>query len=409
MTIAVARHLTPGSFGRLSFYLALVSLATPLMSLGLNSLVSREILQRPKDQNYIMGSAMALRLSAGLLASATGALCAYMMLPAEDAVLLTLMLFASVTNAALIADFWLQAIMANRYAALSRISVVLISSIARLLAVEFEATLSTFVCIFAAELVLLNLVYISIYHFISQGISSLRVSLSECRTLLKNSGWLLFSGIAAVLYLKIDQVMLGVLSNSSAVGIYAVAVKFSEVGYFVPVAIVTSYFPQLIDKRASDSSDYMLDIQKLNDFLFVLAIGFAFLISISGNWLIPWLFGELYAEAIPVLLVHVWGAAFVFMRTLLSKWLISESLFRLSFMSQMAGALFNISLNIYLIPLYGVLGAAYATVISHVVAGYVVLFFHCDLRPMSRVVSRSLMLPLRFVKYGWRLYDAPYR
>ena len=406
VTIAIARHLMPESFGRLSFYLALVSLATPLMSLGLNSLVSREILQRPRDQDYIMGSAMALRGSVGLIVSTIGTFCAYMTLPTEDATLVVLLLFASVTNAALIVDFWLQAVMANRYAALSRISVVLVFSIARIAAVELGSTLSVFVYIFAAEFVVLSAVYILVYRYMSNGANSLRVSLVECRTLLKNSGWLLFSGIAAVLYLKIDQVMLGFLTKSSTVGIYAVAVKFSEVGYFIPVAIVTSYFPQLIDKRDRDPIDYARDIQKLNDFLLMLAMGFALLVSFSGHWLIPWLFGELYIEAVPVLLVHVWGAVFVFMRTLLSKWLISESLFRLSFMSQMAGAFCNVVLNLYLIPLYGALGAAYATVISHVVAGYLVLFFHCDLRPMARVINQSLILPWRFARRGRRLYDA---
>ena len=405
VTIAVARHLMPGSFGKLSFFLALVSLAAPFMSLGLNSLVSREIIQRPNDLHYIVGTAMALRWLAGLLVSAVGSFFAYVTLPLDEAIFLALMLFASATNAGLIVDFWLQALVANRYAILSRFSVVLIFSLARLVAIKFDAPLSVFIYLFAAEFIVLNLMFLFVYHFFSGGISHLRFSLGESRTLLKNSCWLLFSGIAAILYLKIDQVMLGFLTSDSTVGVYAIAVKFSEVGYFIPIAIVTSYFPQLIDKREKQRSGYTSDIQKLNDVLLSLAVVFVIVIWISADSLIPWLFGDPYIEVVPILLVHIWAAIFVFMRTLLSKWLISENLFRLSFLSQAAGAIFNVILNLYLIPTHGALGAAYATLASHAVAGYLVLFLHSDLRPMATVVGKSLLLPLRLLRHGRRIYD----
>lgn len=405
VTIAVARHLMPEVFGRLSFLLALASLATPLMSLGLNSLISREVLRRPDDQDHIIGSAMVLRWSIGVLVGAVGALCAYTTLPPEEAILLTLILFASTTNAALIVDFWLQALVANRYAALSRLFVVLVFSTARLFAIALDASIPVFIYLVAAEFIVLNLGYLCLFHFLSKGLGSLRVSLAECRTLLKDSGWLLFSGIAAVLYLKIDQVMLGILVNNSAVGIYAVAVKFSEVSYFIPAAIVTSYFPQLIEKRIKSSIEYHLDIQKLNDLLFTLAVVLIFAVHLSAEYVIPSLFGELYADSVPLLQVHIWAALFVFMRTLLSKWLINESLFRLSFISQMAGACCNISLNFYFIPIYGAMGAAYATVVSHGVAGYLVLLLHSDLRPMATVIGRSILLPWRLIRRGRKIYE----
>ncbi len=405
VTTAVARHLMPESFGRLSFWLALASMTAPLMTLGLNSLISREVLRRPNDTDTILGSALALRLIAGLfIASVTSAL-AFFLLPISDAKLLSVLFFASVANGSLVIDFWLQAHVANGYAALLRLAVLVIFSVLRVTAVVFDAEVSSFIFLLAFEIVLLGGAYLATYQYLTAGMRNFRVSLDECRQLLKQSRWLFFSGIAAVLYLKIDQVMLGVLINDDAVGIYVVAAKFSEVWYFVPAALVTSYFPQLIRRQTTDKAGYALEIQKLNDLLFAIAFLVALLVTFSADALVPLLFGEAYSGAVPVLLVHIWAAILVFMRALLSKWLIAEDLLRLSFLSQVAGAITNIALNSYLIPQYGALGAAYATVVSYLVSGYAVLWLHRDLRPMAKMISLSLVLPIRFLIRGRRLYE----
>lgn len=379
-------------------------MALPISALGLNTLITREILLRPQDGHVIIGSALGLRAMAGLCVAMLGSLACFWFLPAGEAGLLSLLLFSSISNATLIVDFWLQAQLANRQAALLRITTLAIFSLLRLAAVWMGANISIFIYLLAAEFILLGCSYLAVYKYMSGVTKRLKFSLLECHNLLMDGRWLFFSGLAAVFYLKVDQIMLGILVDRQAVGIYAVAAKFSEVWFFFPAAFVTAYFPQLIKRRLDDPDVYAVDIQKMNDFLFSVALGLALLVTAIGGWLLPTLFGEAYADAVPVLLVHIWAAILVFMRALLSKWLIAENLLRLSLLSQMAGALINILLNSYLIPRYGPMGAAYATVLSYLMAGYIVLFLHSDLRPMAKVVSRSLVLPFRLMLFGRGLY-----
>ena len=406
VTLAVARHLMPEAFGRLSFLLALASLASPCMALGLNSLVTREVLQRPNAQHLIIGSSIVMRSLAGAVVAGLMLAVTSQYLPGEELVLIAVLLFSTIFNAFAVVDFWLQARMANRYAALLRLAVISVFSLARLLAVWFDAGLPVFIYLLAIEFVVQGLLYLVVYHRLGGGVQTLRISAEECRTLLRQSRWLLLSGIAAILYLKVDQIMLGVMLDDRAVGIYAAAARLSEVWYFVPAAIVTALFPHLIDKRATDTERYGLDVQKLNDLLFSLALLVALVMSVTVGWLLPAMFGKAYAESVPVLMVHIWAAILVFMRALLSKWLIAEELLRLSLLTQVCGAVANVGLNYYLIPLYGPLGAAYATVISYTVAGYGVLFFHRDLWPMAMVVTRSICLPYRLVRKGRGLYSS---
>ena len=394
----------PEAFGQLSFCVALVSLAAPMMALGLNSLVSREVLLRPLESDLIVGSALLLRVLSGLLVAAAGSALAYSMLPEKEALLLAILLSSNICNASLVFDFWFQAHVANGYAVFLRLGVFFLFSVLRLVAVSMEVNLNGFVYLLAGEVCFLSIGYALVYHNVCGGLSSFKVSAQECRSLLQRSGWLLFSGIAAVIYLKVDQVMLGILVDDHAVGIYAVAAKFSEVWYFLPAILVTSYFPQLIDMRVNDPKEYARHLQKINDCLFVLALTVALLVTFFAGRVIPLIFGENYADSTPVLVVHIWAAILVFMRALLSKWLITENLLRLSLLSQLSGAFVNVGLNTYLIPRLGPLGAAYATVVSYLVSGYLVLFMHPDLRPMAIVVSRSLLLPFRLLRHGRQLY-----
>ena len=394
----------PNKFGHLSYLLALVAISGPFMALGLNSIVTREIVARPSEANKIVGSGLVLRFTAGLITAILGISLASFFLDEGSLKLLMILIISSTFNASLVVDFWLQAKMANRQGAKVRLVILVLFSLAKLTAIKLNADLSIFIYIASAEFIVSASLYAACYHFLSSGLKSLRITIQEIKQLLLSGRWLLFSGIAAVIYLKVDQIMLGVMLDDAAVGVYSVAARVSEVWYFVPAAIVTSVFPQLILKRSINPLSYAVDLQKLNDLLFLIALAVVCVIIMSGEWLILLLFGQEYREAGPVLLVHIWAGIFVFMRCLLSKWLIAENLLKLSLLSQLLGATVNVGLNIKFIPLYGPIGAAYATLLSCAVAGYGVLFFHRDLRPMMLVVTKSIMLPYRLIKKGSHIY-----
>jgi PST family polysaccharide transporter len=394
----------PENFGKLNLMLSLVSLVTPLMAVGLNSIISREVLARPEDNSFIMGSAFVSRLVFSFAILPLLIWLSYRYLGANDAFLLTFLLFSSLFNAAHIVDFWLQAHLANGYASAVRIITLVLFSMARIVAIETDADVSTFVYLAGLELVSVGCLYIFLYNRLAGGVAQLRVSWRESKRLLKDARWLVLSGVAGMVYLKVDQVMIGQMVNDRAVGIYAAAARISEVWYFAPAAIVAVFFPRMINHRVMDPKIYLIDLQKINDFLLYSALVVALIVSFCASWLVPILFGAAYEGAIPILVVHIWAGLFVFMRTLLSKWFIAENLLKLSMVSQVLGALVNVLLNLKLIPLYGSIGAAYATVISFAVAGYAALFLHRDLWPMALVVSRSFLLPLRLLRKGRGLY-----
>ncbi len=397
VTLLIARHLMPGDFGKLSFLLALSSLVYPFMSFGLNSVVSRELINRPTDTQVIVGSAIMIRLIFGLsVASIVSFIGTYFM---EQPMLLIVLVTAGIFNAALVVDFWLQAHVANSYSVKLRSFVLVIFCAAKVIAVAGNAGFEAFIYINCAEIFVTAALFIGLYDRLAEGILKLRASWDECNRLLRKGFWLGVSGIAAIIYLKIDQVMLGIFLSEESVGVYAAAAKLSEVWYFLPAAIVTSYFPELIKKKSIDAEVYRKELQILNDSLFITAIFVGFATSLCASWLVIGIFGSDYSDAADVLVIHIWAGVFVFMRTLLSKWLIAENLLKLSALSQVSGAVLNVVLNLILIPLCGLVGAAYATLLSYSVSSFVILFCHRDLRPMARIVSSSFLIPYRVFRY----------
>jgi len=219
--------------------------------------------------------------------------------------------------------------------------------------------------------------------------------------LLKESRWLIMSGFMAVIYLKVDLLMLGQLTNVEQVGFYAVAARLSEVWYFFPGALVASFFPKLLKlkkaKEEEKQEGYNQQLQKLCDYLFGAALILAITVSFAADFIIVLLFGEQYQPSAALLQIHIWAGIFIFMRALLSKWLIAEHLLKFSLLTHGIAAVVNVSLNYYWIPLYGAQGAAWATLISYATSSYFVLWLNKSTRVMAWIMTKSLYFPLRII------------
>jgi PST family polysaccharide transporter len=193
---------------------------------------------------------------------------------------------------------------------------------------------------------------------------------------LKDSWPMIISGVSIAVYMKIDQVMLAQILDTTAVGVYSAAVGISEIWYFIPMAIVSSVFPSFIQARIGDESLYYQRIQKLFSLMTVLSLSIALPMTFLSSSLIKIFFGDSYSAAGPVLAIHIWTSLFVFLGVAQSPWDLTENLTRLALFRMASGAILNIILNIFMIPAYGVVGAALATVISQAFASVILNAVH---------------------------------
>jgi PST family polysaccharide transporter len=200
----------------------------------------------------------------------------------------------------------------------------------------------------------------------------------------------MLSGMAIMVYMRIDQIMLGQIMGDKSVGIYSAAVRISEIVYFIPMSIAASAFPAIIEIKKESEALYYQHLQKLYDIMVVLALVIALPVTFLSDWMVALLFGNAFIEAGPVLAIHVWAGIFVFLGVAGSKWYIVENLQRISLVNSSLGALANIALNFILIPHWGVIGAAWATVVSYAIVAYVSDSFTSKTRVVFLMKSKSL-------------------
>ena len=234
-----------------------------------------------------------------------------------------------------------------------------------------------------------------IYFYIKKNlkfkIKNLKLKIKTATSLLKDSWPLIISGIAISIYMKIDQVMIREMMNVEAVGQYVAAVRLSEAWYYIPMVIVASLFPAIVNAKKQSEELYYSRIQKLYDFMVWTAIAIALPITFLSDRIVELLYGTQYNQAGSVLEIHIWTGVFVFAGVASSKWLLSENLQIFSTINTFIGVIINIGLNYFLIPRIGIEGAAWATLGSYFIAAYLSLLLWKKTRINFINLSKTLL------------------
>lgn len=399
VSISIARYLGPDKFGTLSYALAFSALMQPLSVLGLNAILTRDIVREPDAKDEILCTAFILRFIGGLLSFFVVASIVWFLHP-DDSVArysITILSLGNIFQAFAVIDFWFQSKVLSKYVVISKSLVLLTSAGIKLTLIFSEASLNALIIVLATELIFTNACLIVPYHLLGNSLTNWRFRLSRGKALLSKSWPLILSSFGTIIYLKIDQIMLGEMVSKEAVGNYAVAAKISEIWYFIPTAVASSVFPSLLKSRENNIKNYKNKLQKLYDNLASLALMIALPITLVANPVITMLYGNAYQEAGIILSIHIWASVFIFMRAALSKWLIAEDLFIFSLVTHGLGAIVNALLNLFLIPNFGGIGAAIATLISYATASYFALFVHSRTVETARMMTLSLIFPIRFL------------
>lgn len=256
-----------------------------------------------------------------------------------------------------------------------------------------QAPLIYFAWAVVFDSVVLALGYVYFYFTKGSLKSFLNFQKSTAVSLLKDSWPLILSGLVIMIYMRIDQVMIKEMLGAEAVGQYAAAVRISEAWYFIPVVISSSLFPAIINAKKQSEELYYKRLQRLYDLMVWLAIAVALPMTFFSDWVVNLLYGNPYKQAGRVLMIHIWAGVFVALGVASGKWYIAENLQLLSFWRTFYGMLSNIILNYILIPIYGIIGCAIATLISYSIAGFWADFFNVVTKKVFFMKLKSFIKP----------------
>ncbi|MEH6387233.1 flippase [Pseudomonas profundi] len=388
-TVVLARYLGPGDFGYLNYALSLVALLTIVCHLGLTGLVVKELRVRPDQEDRILSSVFMTKVAASFIAYAI-LIGTWFIGEDRDFLVLALIGLALFFTPFEVLIDWFQARVKAKYAAIA-------GAVGQLGGNGLKIILAVaglgLVWIAAAHVVIIMLtsLILVIYALALKRSFRFDFSWSLSKELLGKSFLIFLGSLSAVIYLKVDQIMLQYMLGDNAVGQYAAASKLSEAWYLIPTVLMASIFPKIIDVRDHNKEKYKKLMQVIFDLLFLSAFCLSVVVFLLSDWVIDLLYGDAYSAAAQVLSVHIFASIFVFMRALFSKWIIMEEVFIFSLLTQGLGAISNIVLNYFLIGSHGVAGAAVATLISYSIAGYFSLLLSSKTRALFVMMSKSMM------------------
>lgn len=381
-TIYVVRNLGPENYGQLSYAVSFVGIFSFIATLGLDNILYRELIQRDKDKSKLMGSALILKLIAGIIAIL---ICVGVNISITkdtiSSILITILSGTFIFNAFQIINFEFQANIKSKYPSIISLIVTLIINSLKIIVISIGQGIIYIAAVLLLESILYMILYL-LYYKKHNYIGNIKEWVFDKYTsivLIKDSIPLVITSAFTLIYSRIDQVFIKHMIDAHAVGIYDSAVRVAEVWYFIPGIIVTSLFPAIINAKKISEEQYFKRLLKLAVFLFILATSVAIMTTWLSPYIINLLYGKSFNEATIILQIYVWAGVGMFLNILVNNYLIVENKRLIIILTSSVPMIINIALNIILIPKYNIVGSAYATLISYSIAPFSILLFR-DIR-----------------------------
>ena len=246
----IARYLGPENYGVLSYSIAFVGIFGFVSSLGVDSILNRELIKTPEKRDELLGTSFRLKLIGGAIAFCL-AIISVLLISSESRVKILVSLFAFsfiLQSINVISNYFNAEVKAKNNVKATLIATI-ISSILKIIVILSGKGVIWLVIVFVLDSFWQGVGLIKAYRNYGLKIENWKFDNILARVILKNSWPLMLAGAASFIYLKIDQVMIGSMLGNYKVGIYAAAVKLVEVWYFIPAIITTSLFPAIINAK----------------------------------------------------------------------------------------------------------------------------------------------------------------
>ncbi|BCS54867.1 flippase [Geobacter sp. SVR] len=391
----IARYLGPSEYGLLSYAASIIGMFSAVALLGLEAIVVRDLVRNPEREQEILGTTFRLRFLAGAISYGV-AIATVMCLRFNDPkahLLVGVMGWVLIFGAFDTIDLWFQSRVRSKFVVYAKNAAFVAASLLRVGFVVFKTPVVAFAAANAIEYALAAIGLLVVYRHCGERFGSWKGNLSLAREMFRESWPLLLSGIVFMVYLRIDQVFLGQMADSREVGVYAAAVKIAEIWFFIPTVVVNSVFPNIIKTKENDEEEFYRRLQKLYNLMAFIGYAIAIPTTLLAGFVVTLLYGKAYAAAAPMLILLVWSDVFAILAVARNAYLLAMNWSRVLFWMVLIGAVSNVLLNMVLIPRYGGIGAAAASLISYWIAGHGACYLHKPLRRTSNMMTRALMYP----------------
>ena len=386
-----ARYLGPSNYGVINYCAAYTAFFTSIALLGIEAIVVKELVAHPEKEGEIIGSAIALRLGAGSL-SIISILLILLFVDKGNTLILSVGFLQSlvlVFRAFEIFDFWFQSKLKSKYASILKSISYFLVACYKIYILVAGKSVEWFAFSTSLDFLLIA-IFLTIAYRKSKG-QKLSFSLSTSKILLMQGYHFIISNLIITIYAQMDKVMIKHFLSDEQTGLYSAALMICTYWHLIPTAIVNATRPVIMEaKKDGNEQLYKKRLKQLYSLLIWLGLFVSIVISLLAKPIMLIVYGETYSPAYSALAIAIWYTTFSTLGVARGNWLVCEEKNKYAKWFVLSGAIVNLILNFILIPIWGINGAAIATLITQIVVSYIAPLLFKETRENSKDMFEAI-------------------
>jgi len=389
MGVLVVRYLGPRDYGTLNLAMAYSTFILPICTLGINNVIVNELINYPKREGVLLGSGIGMRC----LTSSISILLLAIFILLTNPENINLQLISFVYSFVLLFrsfdlfDYFYQSKLLSKISSVISVIGYIIASIYRVFLLLNKSDVVWFAIAYVLDMFIVSLLFLIMY---KKNGGELFFNMQIAKSLLSKSYHYILSTFMVVVYAQMDKIMIGGFFDEKQVGLYSTAILICTVWTFVLQAIVDSVRPTIIEIRKIDYNKYKDYIVLLYSFIIWISIFVSIVFCLAAKPLVLLLYGDAYLGAIEPLRIITWYVSFSYLGVARNIWSVCENKQKYEKYFACSGAVANLTLNLILIPLLGINGAAFASLLTQVITNLLVPFLIKDTRENAILVVKGM-------------------
>lgn len=364
VSVLTARYLGPGNYGLLNYVTSFAGFFSSFCNLGINAILVKELLDRKEDQGTVLGSTLTLRTVSTLLCMVANCVLIGVLNPGEP-LLLSLAIIHSFSMLFSVVDsvkFWFQARLETKIPVIASTAGYVVVAAYRVVLLATGKSVAWFAAATTLDFAVVAMFLLLSYRKYKG--PAFHFSLKVGKDIFSRSRHFILAGLMVSLYAQMDKVMLKSMIDTASVGFYTTANSVNGMWTFVVAALIDAVSPAVYQSYTESREIFKKNLKRLYAGVIFICLLAGICICLLAKPIVMILYSEEYMASISVLRVLVWSSMFSYLGVAKNIWIVSEKKNHYLVAFTAVGVVGNLILNWLLIPQYGAIGAAVATVIT---------------------------------------------
>lgn len=384
------RYLGPTNYGVITYACSVISFLLPIMQLGLKHTLVKEIIRNPNSEGEILGTALILNIISSLFCMAGAIMFVSVANVGEQETIIVCALYSLVLlfQATEMTMYWFQAKLLSKYPSIATLIAYVVVALYKVYLLVTGKSIIWFAASYVLDFFLISIILLAVYKKLSN--QKLSINWNIARQMLSRSKYYIIPSLMVVFYQHTDRIMLKLMIGDIETGLFSAAVACTGMTGFVFHAIVDSARTVILETKDRNPELYERRVAQLYSIITAFALTQSILMTVLAKPIICLLYGEAYLNAVPMLQLVVWYDTFGYYGSVRNIWILAEEKQKHLTKINVVGALVNVVLNACLIPIWGGIGAAIASIISQFFTNVLIGFIYEPIRRNNYLMLKGL-------------------